>query len=406
MTDHKAIGFTTAASSFSMVLTTFLTLLQFITSLAATQSSSHFSAKHGSCYELYQDISASALNYDLKLFPPKDQDALTDFVVRYTSDNSNITKDLIQGTAENSGTYKIYTVLCVPKTQDAEKTAELAIHGINADHTYWHFGGEDSKYSYVEASLKAGHAIMMYDRLGVGKSDKPDGIKEVQMPTEVEIAVKLIQHLQSKPHGLSFNGYIGIGHSYGSAQLTALASKHGNLLNGTILTGYSTSATSASHSYATWTSTIAAESDPERFKGLPSTYTVSNNRMTVQQNFFTYPNYDPAVLDATTSGKQPATLGELLTILQPLPAGPTPYPQYSNPVLVVTGDKDYIFCAGDCYQQVDGVNIVAKTKEAFPNVPESSFSTYIPAGTGHAVNLHFSAPETYEEIQKWIASLY
>ncbi|KAJ3549475.1 hypothetical protein NMY22_g873 [Coprinellus aureogranulatus] len=360
-----------------MILTTFLTLLQLITFLAATQRSSRLSAKHGSCYESYQDISVSALNYNIKLAPPKDQDALTDFVVRYTSDNSNITKE----------------------------TAELAIHGINADHTYWHFGGEDSKYSYVEAALKAGHAIMMYDRLGVGKSDKPDGIKEVQMPTEVEIAVKLIEHLQSKPRGLSFNGYIGIGHSYGSAQLTALASKHGNLLNGTILTGYSTSATSASHSYATWTSTIAAEPDPERFNGLPSTSTVSNNRMTVQQNFFTYPNYDPAVLDATTSGKQPATLGELLTILQPLPAGPTPYPQYSNPVLVVTGDKDYIFCAGDCYQQVDGVNIVAKTKEAFPNVPESSFSTYIPAGTGHAVNLHFSAPETYEEIQKWIASL-
>lgn len=62
-----------------------------------------------------------------------------------------------------------------------------------------------------------------------------------------------------------------------------------------------------------------------------------------------------------------------------------------------------IFCGGNCFQKVNGTDLVAGTRELFPAV--TNFSTYIPAMTGHGVNAHFSAPETYLQIQKWIASL-
>jgi len=78
--------------------------------------------------------------------------------------------------------------------------------------------------------LKAGHAIFMYDRLskswfcimsifwlslhhkGVGNSSKPDGIKEVQIGTEIAVATALVGHLRTI---LSFGKIVGIGHSYG-----------------------------------------------------------------------------------------------------------------------------------------------------------------------------------------------
>lgn len=88
-------------------------------------------------------------------------------------------------------------------------------YSLGFDHTYWNLGGTGSKYNYVEAALKAGHAILIYDRLGIGKSDKPNGIKEVQIATEVEIAAQLGKYLQGKPQGQTFNRFIGIGHSYG-----------------------------------------------------------------------------------------------------------------------------------------------------------------------------------------------
>jgi pimeloyl-ACP methyl ester carboxylesterase len=86
---------------------------------------------------------------------------------------------------------------------------------IGFDHTYWSIGGSGSKYNYVEAALKAGHAILTYDRLGVGKSDKPNGIKEVQTPTQVEITTELVKYLRGKPNGQTFGRVIGIGHSFG-----------------------------------------------------------------------------------------------------------------------------------------------------------------------------------------------
>lgn len=52
-------------------------------------------------------------------------------------------------------------------------------------------------------------------KLGVGSSSKPDGIKEAQISTEIEIAAKLVDYLRSGEHGYQFGSIIGIGHSFG-----------------------------------------------------------------------------------------------------------------------------------------------------------------------------------------------
>lgn len=49
--------------------------------------------------------------------------------------------------------------------------------------------------------------------VGVGQSDKPDGINVVQSGTEVEILHQFIQMLRSSN---KYSKVVGIGHSYGS----------------------------------------------------------------------------------------------------------------------------------------------------------------------------------------------
>ncbi|TEB33759.1 hypothetical protein FA13DRAFT_1707982 [Coprinellus micaceus] len=351
---------------------------------------------HGKCIESVIPVSITANNSILKIDPPANQQVLTDFVVRWTSETSNVTQEVVQGTFVNKATYNIYTLLCIPTKQDAQKTVELAIHGIGFDHTYWNLGGSGSKYNYVEAALKAGHAILIYDRLGIGKSQKPNGIKEVQLPTEVEIAAQLVKHLKAGPQGQSWKRFVGVGHSFGSATLVNVARVYGNILDATVLTGF-TSHDSALKAISTFTWTIASQDDPKRLGSLPPEYLVWNSIINNQQNFFTFPNYDPAVLQASEDNKWSATLGELLT------QGTPPAPQYTNPVFVVTGDKDYIFCGGNCFQKVNGTDLLVGTKELFPSVKK--FSTYSPAKTGHGVNAHLSAPQTYVQIQNWIADI-
>ncbi|KAJ3548248.1 hypothetical protein NMY22_g1331 [Coprinellus aureogranulatus] len=374
----------------------FLLLAACATQATALASRHATPVLYGECIESTIPVSITANNSVLKIDPPANQTVLTDFVVRWTSETSNITREVTQGTFINKATYNIFTVLCLPTKADAQTTVELAVHGLGFDHTYWNLGGSGSQYNYVEAALKAGHAILIYDRLGIGKSQKPDGIKEIQIATEIEIAAELGKYLQGNPQGQSFKRFIGVGHSYGSATLVNVASLHGNLFNATVLTGF-TSHESVLKALATFTWTIASQNNPKRFGSLGSEYIVSNNVINVQQNFFTFPNFDPAILQSSEDNKWTATLGELLTQHAPIA------PQYTNPLLVVTGDKDYIFCGGNCFQKVNGTDLVAGTKELFPAV--TNFATYIPAMTGHGVNAHFSAPKTYAQIQKWLAGL-
>ncbi|KAF6752438.1 hypothetical protein DFP72DRAFT_1171641 [Ephemerocybe angulata] len=358
-------------------LTKLSALISILTVITSAQAL--YSVPNGKCSDVLLPVSVTAQNAVLNITAPHNQQELTDFIAQFTSLTSNSTTQIIGAPVTNNATYKIWTELCLPTKQDTANTVEFAVHGINFDHTYWNFGGPGSKYNYVDSALKAGHAILIYDRLGrTGKSDKPDGIKEVQTATEVEIAAQLVTFLRGNPFGSRFNRIIGIGHSYGSVQLIGMLGKYGNLLDATIIT--------------------ASGQNPKRFGALPSSYIATQGIINDQQVFFRFGNYDPALLKAAEAGKATATLGEVIT------QGAGPAANYTNPVFVVTGDKDYIFCGGNCYQAVNNfTNLVDFTKVVFPGV--SNFSTFIPAETGHGVNLHLSAPQVYSKIQEWIAQL-
>ncbi|KAF8152596.1 Alpha/beta hydrolase family-domain-containing protein [Crassisporium funariophilum] len=339
------------------------------------------------------DITANTAVIDVE--PPRNQSELTGLVSQFTSETSNVTSQIHYGQAKLNAKYDIWSLLCLPPSGPT-KTVEFAVHGINFDHTYWNFGGEASKYNYVDAALKAGHAIFIYDRLGVGRSSKPDGIKEVQLATEVEIAAALIKRLRSGDSGHTFQRIIGVGHSFGSVQLVGLAAQYGDLLDATVLTGFSPFTGSLDTALASFGLTIASQQNRARFGSLSNSYLATQSIINDQLNFFYYPFFDPEVLQKAEDTKATVTLGELLT------QGASPALNYTRPLLVVTGDKDFIFCGGNCYQSLNGsTNLISATKILFPAV--QNFDYFIPANTGHGINLHFSAPETFAQIEAWLA---
>ncbi|KAL0959021.1 hypothetical protein HGRIS_014332 [Hohenbuehelia grisea] len=213
------------------------------------------------CSEFYITVDVSAETEKLNVTAPANQFELTDLVTTLASVNVPM-QSLSTGTVQLNATYKIWSQLCVPTGFTANGTLEFAIHGINFDHSYWSFDGPGSKYNYVDAALKAGHAIFTYDRLGVGRSSKPNGITEVQISTEIAIAAALVDKVKQK---LQFKNIVGIGHSFGSIQLTRIANKYGNLFHGMVLTGFSTNTQGLPATTAGFGLEIASQQNPLRF---------------------------------------------------------------------------------------------------------------------------------------------
>ncbi|KAH6908968.1 Alpha/Beta hydrolase protein [Coprinopsis sp. MPI-PUGE-AT-0042] len=350
------------------------------------------------CSTTILPISVNAINKELKITAPKTQFELTGFATRFNSETSNVTAEVVGGDVPNNKTYNIWTQLCLPATQDEKKTVEITVHGYGFDHQYWNFGGPGSKYNYVEAALKSGHGVLIFDRLGTGNSSKPDGITEVQTPTETEITAELVRYLKNKPNGAVFDRVIGVGHSYGSVLLINVASKYPDLLDASVITGFAPYGPAFRAAFAGFAMTIAKLNNPIRLVSLPTSYWVSPDLVANQQVFYRYPSFDSAVILAAEANKGTITLGELLTQNAEIALS------YTKPVFAVTGDRDYPFCAGNCWQEVDGnTNIVSLNKLFFPSVDK--FDVYIPAETGHNANLHHSSQEVFGRIQEWISEI-
>ena len=76
-----------------------------------------------------------------------------------------------------------------------------------------------------------------------------------------------------------------------------------------------------------------------------------------------------------------------------------PPKNYTNPLLVLTGQYDSLNCDGDCYvspspnlTQLDTVRMV------FTGVPPDQLQTVVVNGSGHAVNYHTVAPQAYATV--------
>jgi pimeloyl-ACP methyl ester carboxylesterase len=171
--------------------------------------------------------------------------------------------------------------------------------------SYWSFGNRT--YNYVEAATAAGYATLSYDRLGVGKSDKPSPYNEIQTPIQLATLAQLTDLLRTGKirRGIPVpEKVVHVGHSYGSLYSNALVAAKPELSDALVLAGFSRNGSWATILPIASGFTIANQENGERFGGYDNGFLTRGGRQYNQLSFLTYPNFDEAVLDKSEREKQ------------------------------------------------------------------------------------------------------
>ena len=326
---------------------------------------------------------------------------------------------------------------------------------------YWDIRYENGNYSYVDVAVdKYGYSTVAIDRLGIGNSSHGDPLNLIQAPAEISALYEIVKMLRNGTFPtvpVAFQKIVTVGHSFGSIQTYSLSALHPEAQDGIVLTGFSGDTAYLNAAIAAWNLHLARLNQPYRFgdarnRATPSGFDRSINLYTltyqalkgiglsdaeIQQElttteygniltlsnatstpdpqnlpagYLTWPDFSsnqytffyPGYFDLglglqIEATKQPVTTGELLTLAS-FPAGTS----FTGPVQVVTGEKDAIFCGGDCYAvgTADAGSIPAEVAPAFPKA--HTFEAYIQPNTGHAINAHYNSTGAYDVIQTFL----
>lgn len=220
-------------------------------------------------------------------------------------------------------TFDIHTKLCIPaKANEKSPILQILTAGNGFDKRYWDAEVNPAKYNYIDAALSRGYSVLAYDKLGCGKSDKPNGYTDVQIPSEVEVLAgltrlalsgKLIPPASRVPEifkSFKPTKIVHVAHSYGSVLLQALLAKYGDTLtDGAILTGFFLSSQIGVNNVAHFDHDYPRAADPVRWAEYTSGYIVLSNKSTLQKLFFAKDGFEEKLLDYTEKIKQPETVG-------------------------------------------------------------------------------------------------
>jgi pimeloyl-ACP methyl ester carboxylesterase len=393
------------------------------------------------CANLTIPVSISSRNAIFNNFAiPQSPLDTTAFTLNLTRAGVNATAEALTGYATVSGTYNISAQYCWP-TNGYSNVVQVLTHGIGFDKTYWDLAYDNYKYSYVDTALSYGYSVISLDRLGVGKSSHGEPLNEIQAFLEVEALAEITRKLRAgtlPDCNADISKVIHVGHSFGSFQTFALSAKYPSLSDGIVLTGWSLNSSypgfwaaggdfvmanlnqpyrlgsTANAAVLSQVLEIKSNADPATIEayGLidylampesgtqqenyPNGYFVNKDTNSLVYQFLLPGYFDPGIAYYAESGKQPVTMGELLT----LASVPTTS-LFHGPVLVITGSNDVPFCGGNCYLP-DGTAPTIPAQAATAFVKASTFEAYVQPNTGHGMTFHYNATAGYSYINNWL----
>ena len=368
------------------------------TATLAKEAVGHSGSSH--CKNLTFTVQATAVN---KVIPSPAASTLSirDGVNAFYASLPNLLAASTNQT--RSGTYELAAVYCRPmkhtKHRDSsERKAPLQIllHGSTYTKEYWDrgsWGYGDPKYSWTRAMNRNGYATLAVDKLGSGASSHPDPVYDVQLPLQMETVHSLIMQIKAGGNaGIPIpSKLVLVTHSSGSILGADLAQTHPDDVDALVLTGYPAGGANNKGGIPSYHLLPAAISAPKRFPAsLNLGYLFMNSELNRTSAFYYQCHYDPKIphLDYLTQGVQP--IGEGFNL------GPSTQPAFKGKVLVVTGQKDPAVCGFTPVEQCAYNDTrVRGVGTAFGG--NTGFDFYMP-DTGHDLNWHYSAPETYEVV--------
>ncbi|KAI0191640.1 Alpha/Beta hydrolase protein [Astrocystis sublimbata] len=358
------------------------------------------------CKELMLPISATANNTAL---PPYSDSTEPGVFFEYLSSFDVSALD----TVPTSGTFNISALYCEPtvKVKGREGTIQYLLHGLLSNKEYWigeNFPNPDfsGQYSWVSHAASQGYATLAIDNLGNGKSDRPDPINIVQTPMQLSVVYSIMQGIRagSLPGVPKYDKVVMGTHSYGSIIGRVLASVFPTSgADAYILTATAANLTGLQQFLRNVAPQAATVVDP-RFEGLAPAY-LSATKNIREVIYGLDGGFDLKMAEWDAASPHVMAVGEVASAGSP--AAPS---SFTGPVMVISGQQDQIACGtGSIFDQptVDcGVgpgSHVDETRSLFPD--SKAFQPYVVANTGHNVNTHYSAPESFGAAHAWLQSV-
>ncbi|KAK7987899.1 hypothetical protein PG989_008214 [Apiospora arundinis] len=363
------------------------------------------------CQNLTIPVHITAANTDLGpgFVTPQTDAEFTDFFLSNLQHGRQPPVMTPPKTKNVTGDYHLAATYCEPSSGgDAPKVLQILTHGIGFGRSYWDFAYNDYEYSYVNHALAHGYATLAWDRLGLGESTRLDPVSEVQLPLEVEALRELTRLLRagevdlqpktnSTKTNTKFDKIVHVGHSLGSSVVYALAALDTTALDGLVLTGWSTV---TDFMGAGFIGLHLEQAGPKggHLAGYAPGYVVVGDVTALHTDFFAPGAYDPAILEPAYAAGEPTTVGEIATgsymADQKL--------QVTVPSLVITGQKDLIFCGTDCYgtNNASLISLLDLVNSSFP-IAKPILPITVP-GSGHGLNLDKNHEYTYGNISHFL----
>lgn len=359
-------------------------------------------ANPSQCQDIVLTVSASADNV---VVPPLPGNATTPAAVNEFLGTATANLALNKSQVE-SGTFNISARYCPASSPcgGQKEVIELLVHGGSYTKDYWSGGGftntsfNGDPYSWIKYASERNYATLSIDELGNGNSSHPDPAEAVQPLLETECIHSVVEQLKAGKIGnTTYSEVLFIGHSFGSQNLARLTQNHPTDPAALILTGYSDDFSGNVPLQVNF-GYLPGDLVSTRFADLPGGYLAMSNRTGRSVAFYYNGSYDPlvAVLDFATEGT--------VAIGEPFGSVLNPVPQYTGPVLLVSGDHDAVVCGigHDCLAAPGGPSnsTVARTSSFFPNA--ASFTYNLANSSGHSINFHYSSQQTFGYIHDWI----
>ncbi|MFI5845234.1 alpha/beta hydrolase [Catenuloplanes sp. NPDC051500] len=278
--------------------------------------------------------------------------------------------------------YRLATWLCKPRR--ASSVVQVLMSGFTYDHHYWINTG------YAQEAIRAGHAVLYVDRIGVGESDRPPA-DQVTADTEAYVAHQLVQRLRGEHR---FRTVVGVGHSYGSLVWAAEAYRFDDV-DAFVLTGFMhaadvpTQLMIRAHLYP-------AGADP-RFAHVPDGYltTMPDFR---RQAYLYRPGTTDRMVDVDERMKVTGTTGELASLKNL--SDPAYTSGIRRPVLLQMGTNDALFCnALTGISCATPAELCRRERALFPRTP---LSATVVRDTGHTILYHRASWQATVTAIDWI----
>ncbi|WP_437964192.1 alpha/beta hydrolase [Sorangium sp. So ce260] len=300
----------------------------------------------------------------------------------------------------SSAVHRVFGELCAREQLTSDTPIQILLHGGTYDHVYWDWPYQPETYSYVEHATRRGFATLNVDRLGYGKSDRPDPYA-LGFPAAGHVTRQLVQYLRRGALRVRFETVVLNGHSMGGITAEHAASE-GAGVDAVIISGIAPDRPEPEPEAETETEGpmdpdagedpfypfYPAEQDP-KFAGeaWPSGY-LTTRPDTRAAIFLHEGTYEPAIVALEESLKDTLTVAELSAVRSG-PDSSAPAPDVEAPVLHVLGRHDAIACGaagGDCAAG-----------------PAAEDADYIVPDSGHSINVSKGAPLFYERTFAWLA---